>query len=296
MITMNEKLKYVVSWAVWPVLFTACMAVTALGFAYDKPILFFNLAYLMLIVALLTLEKLMPHEAAWNEDDGQTFANIAHTLFSKGTVQTLVLFSAVMGIASHITPASAPGWGPWPREWPLALQVALGVTLAEFGLYWAHRLGHEWKPLWRFHSVHHSATRLWIVNTGRFHFVDSVVSIVMGMAILVPLGAPMEVLIWLSAITAFIGMLTHCNVEVRLGPISWIFNTPELHRWHHSRDFREMNRNYCENVMIWDHVFRTYINPRRRPPVRIGIHEYMPPGFMAQLAWPFQRRRKAARG
>ncbi|MBU0799421.1 MAG: sterol desaturase family protein, partial [Alphaproteobacteria bacterium] len=102
------------------------------------------------------------------------------------------------------------------------------------------------------------------------------------------LGAPMEVLIWLSAITAFIGMMTHCNVDMKFGPLSWIFNTPELHRWHHSRDLHEANRNFSENVMLWDMVFGTWYNPGTRPPVNIGINEYMPPGFLAQLAWPFR--------
>jgi len=112
----------------------------------------------------------------------------------------------------------------------------------------------------------------------------------MGMAILLVLGAPMEVLVWLSAITAFIGMMTHCNVAMRFGPLSWVFNTPGLHRWHHSRDLREGNKNYCENIMLWDQVFGTYINPvDRRPPVDIGIADYMPPSFLSQLAWPFRR-------
>ena len=191
-------------------------------------------------------------------NDGQTFANIGHTLPSKGVVQTVVIFSAVIGLASYVTPANEPGYGVWPRGWPMAIQVVMAIVVAEFGLYWAHRIAHEWKPLWRFHAVHHSVIRLWIVNTGRFHFVDSFKSIVVGMAILLALGAPMEVLIWLSAVTAFIGMLTHCNVDMRFGPLSWWFNTPELHRWHHSRDLREGNKNYSENIMLWDHMFGTF--------------------------------------
>jgi len=275
----------------WPGLLSICMILTAYGFVMGQPILFFNLAYLFLAISLYVLEQAMPHEKEWNEDDGQTLACIAHTLLSKGTVQTLVIFSAAIGLAELVTPMSEPGRGIWPREWPLPVQVIMGVVAAEFGLYWAHRIAHEWKPLWRFHSVHHSVTRLWIINTGRFHFVDSLKSIIMGMVILITLGAPMEVLIWLSAITAFIGMLTHCNVEMRFGPLSWIFNTPELHRWHHSRKIIEGNRNYCENIMLWDHVFGTFLNPDRRPPVNIGITTYMPPGFLQQLAHPFKRRK-----
>lgn len=279
------------SWISWPGLFVICLLITAQGFEAGHPILYFNMAYAFLAVSLFALERLMPHEAVWNEDDGQTFANIAHTLSSKGTVQILVAFSAVIGLALYVTPAAAPGYGMWPRDWPMGIQVVMGVYLAEFGLYWAHRLAHEWPLLWRFHAIHHSVTRLWIINTGRFHFVDSLLSIIFGMVILLGLGAPEEVLVWLSAITAFIGMMTHCNVDMRFGPLSWIFNTPGLHRWHHSRDLREGNKNYCENIMLWDMVFGTYINPSHRPPVNIGMDAYMPPGFLQQVSWPFRVKR-----
>ena len=282
-------MKYALSWITWPFLFISCMLITYYGFIVEHPVIYFNIAYAYLIIALLFLENYMPHEKDWNRDDGQLFANIGHTLLSKGTVQTLVIFSSVIGLATLVKPAAEPSYGIWPRDWPIWIQVCLGVAAAEFGLYWAHRIGHEVKYFWRFHAVHHSVTRLWIINTGRFHFVDSLFSIVLSMAILLTLGAPMEALIWLSAITAFIGMLTHCNVEMRFGPISWIFNTPGLHRWHHSRNMKESNKNYGENIMLWDHVFRTYFNPDRRPPVDIGTFVYIPPGFLAQLSYPFSK-------
>lgn len=292
---MKSSARHIISWTAWPVIFGLCLLITGYGFAIDKPVIFFNLAYAFLAISLYTLERVMPHEPLWNKSDGQTFVNIAHTLSSKGTVQTLIVFSTVIGMTSYITPMAEPGYGIWPREWPLWIQVILGVYVAEFGLYWAHRLGHEWMPLWYFHSIHHSVTRLWIINTGRFHFIDSLFSILMGMAVLFVLGAPMEVLTWLSAITAFIGMLTHCNIDMRFGPISWVFNTPGLHRWHHSRNIREGNKNYCENIMLWDMVFGTYFNPSdSRPPVNIGINEYMPPGFLGQLIWPLKRLRAAS--
>jgi sterol desaturase/sphingolipid hydroxylase (fatty acid hydroxylase superfamily) len=291
---MNQMIRNFVSWSLWPFLFGSCLLITGYGFYIDKPVVFFNIAYLFLAISLYIAEQRMPHEPQWNNDDGQTFANIAHTLSSKGTVQTLIIFSSAIGLASLITPASEAGYGIWPREYPMVLQVGLGLVLAEFGLYWAHRLAHEWLPLWHFHAIHHSVTRLWIINTGRFHFLDSLISIVLGMSILLAFGAPMEALVWLSAITAFIGMLTHCNVDMKFGPISWIFNTPGLHRWHHSRDLREGNKNYSENIMLWDIVFGTYFNPDRRPPVNIGIAEYMPPGFVDQLKYPFKKLWKKA--
>lgn len=194
-----------------------CMGIMAQGFSLGQPVLYFNLAYAVLIVTLCVLERWMPHEIEWTKPDGQNWANILHTLSSKGTSQLFLQFGGIIQLTQLV---EEPAPGIWPRDWPLAAQVLLGVLLAELLLYWVHRLGHEWPLLWRFHAVHHSVTKLWIVNTGRFHFVDSLYKIVPSVALLFALGAPVTVVIWLSAITGFIGMLTHCNVEMRFGPLS----------------------------------------------------------------------------
>ena len=114
-------------------------------------------------------------------------------------------------------------------------------------------------------------------------------NIILSQPLLYLAGAPAEIILWISAVTAFIGMLTHCNVEMRFGPINYLFNTPELHRWHHSRDLEEGNKNYGENLMIFDLLFRTYFNADRRPPANIGIDDPMPANFLGQLVQPFKR-------
>jgi|TARA_R110002126_G_scaffold13118_4_gene56903 sterol desaturase/sphingolipid hydroxylase (fatty acid hydroxylase superfamily) len=283
-------LKPTLRWLIWPVLLVNSLGLFAYGMSVGQPIVFFNLAYLCLAASLFFLERFMPHERAWLGADGQLWQDLAHTLSSKGLVQGLLIFGGVIGLSAFLTPAAEQGRGIWPREWPMAAQVILGIVSAEFMLYWAHRLSHRWPPMWAFHAIHHSVKRLWIVNTGRFHFVDSLISIVMGLGLLLYLGAPMEVVKWLSAVTAFIGMLTHCNVEMKFGPISWLFNTPELHRWHHSKDLREGDKNFGENVMLWDWVFGSYFNENRRPPVDIGIKQAMPVPFIHQLMYPFRRK------
>lgn len=282
------RLKYYTSWVLWPALFAICVAVTAYGFSLGQAVLYFNFAYVFLIVALFFLEKYMPHEQEWLNPDGQNIASILHTLTSKGSVQGLLIFGGTIGLVDWIGVDARGAWQAFGvADWPLWAQVCLGVIAAEFGLYWVHRLGHEVAFFWRFHAVHHSVTKLWFLNTGRFHFIDSLLSIILALGILMALGAPMEVMKWLSAITAFIGMLTHCNVEMRFGWLSYVFNTPALHRWHHSRDLREGNRNYGENVMLWDHVFGSYYDADYRPPADIGMGDYMPATFRRQIIWPF---------
>ena len=293
--TAMIRLRNIVSWTAWPAILVACTIATEIGFRLGQPIVGFYVTYAVFTVLVLLLERWMPHEPVWLARDGQLFADIGHTLVSNGAIQALLAFSGAVGLSVAVTGLGNAGLGVWPTRWPMALQVVLGLAVSEFAMYWAHRIAHEWPPLWHFHAVHHSVEKLWIVNSGRFHFVDAVKSVLPGIAFLLVLGAGMEVLTWLSALGAFIGTLTHCNVAMRFGPLSLVFNTPELHRWHHSQDLREGNKNYGENLMLWDWMFGTYFNADRRPPVAIGIPEAMPKAFGAQLLWPFRQLAGALR-
>jgi sterol desaturase/sphingolipid hydroxylase (fatty acid hydroxylase superfamily) len=279
---MRTALSYV--W--WPLLFAAPVAAVTYGLEIGQAVLVFNVAYVALAVAIALLERTFPHEEAWLKNDGQVIPDIAHTLLNKGVAQVIVILVTFMGIAELASPDAG---ALWPGNLPFALQTILGLVIAEFGLYWKHRLAHEWPPLWRFHAVHHSVTRLWFLNTGRFHLVDTLTGLAVAMPVLLLLGAPKDVLIMVSAITAIVGILTHSNIEMRCGVLNLVFNTPQLHRWHHSKVLAEGNRNYGENLVLFDQLFGTYFNAARRPPVDIGISQPMPKTFLGQLAIPFTR-------
>ena len=188
----------------WPLLCGLSIAAIYAGMLAGHGILVFNLTYLALALALAVLERLFPHERAWLRNDGQIGPDLAHTLLSKGAAQAIITVTAFMGLADWLAPR---GGGIWPTGWPLAEQVVLGLVVVEFGLYWKHRLAHEWPYLWRFHAVHHSVTRLWFFNTGRFHLVDTVTGLAVGMPVLLLMGAPQAVLLLVGAITAVIGLL-----------------------------------------------------------------------------------------
>ncbi|WP_306909144.1 ornithine lipid hydroxylase OlsE [Rhizobium mesoamericanum] len=280
------------SWALWPALFAAGLAGAGFAFRTDAPLLWFNVVYLTIVTAIAVFERLMPYEQEWLKHDGETLNDIAHTLLTKGGVQIAAAIgaSAPMAIATVAQPAFASAAATWPNHWPLVLQVVLGLVIAEFGLYVAHRAAHEFLSLWRFHALHHSVERLWVVNTGRFHVIDSLFKIALSQIPLYLLGAPLPVFLWISAVTAFIGLLTHCNMDVRTGPLDWVFSTPRLHRWHHSKVLAEGNTNYGENLVVWDQIFGTYFNPPRRPPADIGISGRIAEGFLAQLVQPFSAK------
>ena len=291
------NLRILIDYLLWPLIFVAALVPTGWGIAHGHGPLAFNITYLCLAVLLYILERVRPHEDEWLKSDGQEIPDLAHTLFTKISVQVIIVGLTNLSIAKGV--GGHEGGGIWPSNWPMFFQVALGLMIAEFGLYWAHRLAHEWMWLWRFHAVHHSVKKLWFFNTGRFHFVDTIKTMVFSVPLVALAGAPGEVMIWGSAVTAFIGILTHCNIQMRFGWLNYIFNTPGLHRWHHSMDLREGNKNYGENLMLWDLLFGTYYDDAtRRPPTKIGIKEAMPKGFFGQLHAPFvwksyQQREKA---
>ena len=273
----------------WPGIMIVCLAATHYAMSIGHGVLGFNLIYLCLAVSLFFLERYMPHERAWLAHDGQMKADLAHTLLNKGFVQVLVVVTTIMGLAKTVGDS---GMQAWPSSWPMPFQIILGLIAMEFGLYWKHRLSHEKAWLWPYHAVHHSVLRLWFFNTGRFHVVDTLMSIAFSLPLMFLLGVPNEIFSWVAAITAYIGMLTHCNVEMRCDFLTLIFNTPSLHRWHHSRDLSEGNKNYGENITLFDHLFGTYFFAHRRPPADIGIKEPMPANFIGQLKAPFFMSRK----
>jgi sterol desaturase/sphingolipid hydroxylase (fatty acid hydroxylase superfamily) len=278
--------------AVWPGIYCLGLFGTYVALASTHPLIYFNCVYLAVALCIGLLERVLPHERKWLAHDGQSRADLSHTVFNKGVVQiiaaTLTYLKMATAVAVEPTIQSSPHI--WPDGWPLAVQVALGLVVAEFGLYVAHRAAHELPAIWRFHALHHSVTRLWVLNTGRFHIVDTLLMVILSQLPLYLLGAPLSVVLWISGITAFTGLLTHCNIAVRTGPLDWIFATPALHRWHHSKVLAEGNMNYGENIVLWDLLLRTYYNPKRRPPADIGIAGRIADGFIAQLLQPFTRQ------
>jgi sterol desaturase/sphingolipid hydroxylase (fatty acid hydroxylase superfamily) len=267
----------------WPGLLLSSGAILWFGFSAGREVLYFNLSYAWIVAWLFLLEARLPYKPAWRDDDGQLVQDLSHTLLNKGLVQLLIVELMALGIIGNEHHTATANLA-------LPFQVAFGLVISEIGLYCAHRLAHEWPLLWRCHAVHHSVKRLWLVNTGRFHFVDSLASVAAGVPFLLISGISMDAIVWVSAITAYIGILTHCNVDVECGWLNYVFNTPNLHRWHHSTERAEGNTNYGENLMLWDIVLRTFLYKKGSDIQRIGIAEKMPHRFIDQLALPFRWR------
>ena len=249
-----------------------------------REVLYFNLSYTWIVGWLFLFEARLPYKRPGVDLTVSSAPDLGHTILNKGLVQLFIVQLIALGIvgANNNSPAAML---------PLPLQVVIGLVISEIGLYCAHRLAHEWPLLWRCHAVHHSVKKLWLVNTGRFHFIDSLASVLASIPFLLLSGISMDAIVWVSAITAYIGILTHCNVDMECGWLNYVFNTPNLHRWHHSTDRNEGDNNYGENLMLWDILLGTFLYKPGCDITDIGIADKMPASFIAQLAVPFRWNR-----
>jgi sterol desaturase/sphingolipid hydroxylase (fatty acid hydroxylase superfamily) len=262
-------------------------------------------APLLALVAMITLhytflalaERHVPWHRSWLHDRGDLRTDIALFVTNSlvGGAAAGALLAAVAVLAGWL--AAGVGFGLWPSEWPILAQLPLALVVAELVEYSVHRAMHEVPWLWRLHATHHSAPRLYWLNSVRFHPIDL---FLVGAGKLVPLvllGATEPLFAFVNLFSGVHGSYQHANVPVRIGPLNWIFSMTELHRWHHSPRMAEANHNYGGNLIVWDVIFGTrWLPADREAPERIGIESQpnFPMGFWANLAAPFRWSRVLA--
>ena len=292
---MSERLVGLFSRSVFPVALGGGVALTAgLLRAGVDPALSFVPAALGSYALVAVCERLLPYRRAWQRYGADLRVDLTHAVVSGfATLEALRPLALAGAVAAGGLLASHRGEGPWPNHWSLWLQLPLALVLGEFFMYWIHRLTHEVPWLWRLHATHHSAEQLYWLNSARFHPLDLALSYFCWWVPLVALGAGAPLIALYAAVTAIHGTFQHANLPLRLGPLDWVFSMAELHRWHHARDPALANRNYGQNLIVWDVVFGTRYLPRDVAPGPVGIDA--PAGFprtwLAQVLAPLQWQR-----
>ncbi|PWU12243.1 MAG: hypothetical protein C5B49_16565 [Bdellovibrio sp.] len=162
-----------------------------------------------------------------------------------------------------------------PGLWVEGLVATIATMIAiDFASYCAHRLLHEWAPLWEIHAVHHSAEHLTPLTTYRQHpieplFLNGARGLMSGITlafvhVLFPNQTPVITILGLGA-GFFMYMLTvnlhHFPIPV-IYPrfIRFILISPHVHHLHHSADERFHFRNFGVVFSVWDRIFGTYLD------------------------------------
>lgn len=236
---------------------------------------------------VITHEILWPYRRDWRPSAGDVRTDLVYLAVVQMLLPRLLGLAAVWAVAA--LPAAVPSAAPlWPHHWNPLAQAALMVLTADLLRYWLHRASHNFMPLWRLHAVHHAPKRLYSINVARFHPVEEALQYLFDALPFLLLGVSEQVLALYFVFYAVNGFFQHSNCDIALGPLNWLISGPELHRWHHSVEPAESNRNYGNNLIVWDLLFGTFFLPRDRAVGDLGlINRDYPQGFLGQLRGPF---------
>jgi len=163
---------------------------------------------------------------------------------------------------------------------PFAVRWIVVFVAVDLAGYWAHRMAHANRLLWRFHRVHHSDADLGPLTTFRCHVVEVAWRM---FARALPLHLlhvdPSSMPIGLFFIPLVLEIVAHSDLDWNFG---WIVG-PSYHRVHHSIDAEQSQKNFSMLLTIWDVLFATRAMPAR--PERYGLpsDEALPESFVRHL-------------
>ena len=151
---------------------------------------------------------------------------------------------------------------------PLSALVVFNLLVRGFISFLTHFLMHKVPILWSLHRVHHLDTELDVSTTVRFHPLEFVANLVVGLPIVAVFGLTPWVLLFYEILDAAVTVFSHANIRLPgtlERPLRYIIATPDLHRVHHSSWQPETDSNFSAVFPIWDIVFRTFRTETRAP-------------------------------
>jgi len=239
------------------------------------------------------IERMFPHRPdqrlfriEWRED--LFYYLVSSMLVQLVTFLTLAPSSYVNAHADWLTAVrSTVGGLPW------LVQFVLAMLLTDLAQYWFHRLFHRIPFLWGFHAVHHSAKAMDWLAGARMHFVEIVLLRGVTSLPLLTFGfSP-------SVMQAYVGLVyvwsaaVHANLRGDFDRLGQWLVVPRFHHWHHALEAEGVDKNFAIHFPWLDRIFGTYYMPEKAWPAGYGVPETVPPGYIAQAAYPFVRATKA---
>lgn len=172
-------------------------------------------------------------------------------------------------------------------SWPVWSHLLIGFVVRDFVQWWTHRLLHASPRLWEFHKVHHSVEQMGFAAHLRYHWMENVVYRTIEYIPLALIGIGLRDFFIIHIFTLAVGHFNHSNFKLRLGPLKYVFNNPQMHIWHHAHDLPENRRkgvNFGLTLSIWDYLFKTNYIPHDGRDIKLGFPgvERFPKGFVGQ--------------
>lgn len=174
----------------------------------------------------------------------------------------IIIFDYIIQPAQH-----AIDWSDYQfvSRWPIAVQVLFFVVTHDLYIYLFHRFQHANKYFWRTHEAHHSAKEVDFIAGSRSNALEIMINQTIEFLPIFILGADPAVLPIKALLDAMFGMFIHANIDVKLGKWKYLFNSPELHLWHHANYQEVFHANFSTKFATWDYLFGTIYDPNKKP-------------------------------
>jgi sterol desaturase/sphingolipid hydroxylase (fatty acid hydroxylase superfamily) len=163
-------------------------------------------------------------------------------------------------------------------------------------IYLRHRIFHL-RPVWAFHSIHHSSEEVNWISAVRFHPAENIIEatgevlLFLGCDII---GVDPAVLSLAAMIIGFYNLFIHSNLRWTFGPLRYVIVSPVFHRWHHSDAPEARDKNFAAMFSCLDLVFGTFYMPMNLRPETTGLSPQEKPihprTLAGQLLYPFRKR------
>ncbi|MGC1330967.1 sterol desaturase family protein, partial [Pseudomonas sp.] len=214
------------SWLYAPLFFLGFLAagVWLVSDGWPLPTLLALLAVAVLVATVA--ERCLPYRTQWNASHKDEPRDLLHALVNEG----------INGLGVITIPVLAwllPSPGLWPSHWPLWLQLAVALPIADLGITLVHFASHRSPLLWRLHSVHHSVQRMYGFNGLMKHPLHQTLEALGGVLPLLLLGLPPALAALLGFAVGIQLLLQHSNVDMRIGVLRHVFAWAPVHRLHH---------------------------------------------------------------
>lgn len=173
-------------------------------------------------------------------------------------------------------------------------QLLILLVIRDFVQWNIHRLLHRVPWLWEFHKVHHSVEEMGFAAHLRYHWMETITYRSLEYIPLAMIGFGIDDFIIVHLFTLTIGHLNHANIYLPLGPLKYIFNSPQMHLWHHAEKLPEgfqYGINFGITLSIWDYIFGSAKIPYQDKNLKLGFPQInsFPKKFWEQIKYPFFR-------
>lgn len=153
-------------------------------------------------------------------------------------------------------------------EWNDKMTWYLAALSMDFFYYWGHRASHEVHILWAQHQVHHSSEEFnTAVGLRQSVFQGFSFFFYLPMALVIP----PSLFITHHQFNLLYQFWIHTEAVRTLGPLEYIFNTPQHHRVHHGSNIWCLDKNYGGVLIIWDRLFGTFAGEKKDEEIIYGL-------------------------